>query len=342
MNEPNMTYKVNRNRGVYYKKEGYPLYIDPFSRSVAWGPPLYQATQTQENLNQLNNHFTPITGCPDYSPIVLTQFNKQNTMDKALEQHQFLNNTQCVNYLPYKAHGFSKKNNPAKKGNHQYNISGNDLTFKQPDANESGAIPGQELNNFVKVNYPQKNIIQACNGARLIQITPENKVSFDNAMTPPSTKLEASVRPSCDSQNFSNIIEVESRLKNLDKPLTLCTKAVQIKTPEMGCPGRKNLDDPLYGELFNNSSKVEYKNPYEYRNPAVVRMHQNTDIIQCMDSMTFKKCETFGKPCDYKYMPGVCENLWNNSTKAKLIGNKHCNDIKNRQQQESSFQQQKE
>tara|TARA_B100001123_G_scaffold448735_1_gene611113 strand:+ start:495 stop:1475 length:981 start_codon:yes stop_codon:yes gene_type:complete len=326
MNEPNMTYKVNKNRGIFYKKEGNPLYIDAFSRSIAWGPPLYQPKQTQQNINQLQSQFKPITGCPGYNPIILTQFNKQNSMDKAIEKRQFSEKPNCVNYLPYKQTGFSKQKQPAFLGNHQHRIHGNVPTFKQPVAyQEQNGTPGNSTNHYQKTNYPANNINQACNGSNLFQLTPENTIKFQNSMEPTNPKSpEITNSKTCSFTELSELVNVDSKLKKLGQPLTLCTKAVSITTPAMGCPGRDTLDEPLYGEIFNNSSKVEYKNPYEYRNPAVVRMQQNSNILQCMDSMTFNKCKTTEKPCDYKYMPGRCENLWNNSTKAKIIGKNHC------------------
>ena len=115
---------------------------------------------------------------------------------------------------------------------------------------------------------------------------------------------------------------------NLDKPLTYCIKEVKLSKPEMGCASQFD-DNPSYREMFNNYSLVKYMNPYEFKSPATSNFNQNTNSVTCSDNMTFEKCSSFSNktPCDMKYMPGLCENLWNNSTKRKIIGSQYCQDI---------------
>ena len=337
MNENNMTLNINKNRGVYYQTNGPNEYIDPFSRSLAWGPPMCPKEQTSQNLEQLNSYFKPITGCPGYYPIVLTNFEQQNKMNSILERRQFPNKSTCVSYNSYDKLGYTKPKIPSNIGNQQHNIDGNTVTYKQPLANELNDQPNHDIKHFEQVNYQNKQINVACNGSKLIQITDTNRVVLNNPTLLPDQENKTTNK-SCSYNTHQNIhlgkgsfkgyvqnVSTENNLMNLDKPLTFCTKEVELSKPEMGCASQFD-DSPSYREMFNNSSLVKYMNPYEYRSPATYNFNQNTHSMTCSDNMTFDKCPSFSSktPCVMKYMPGLCENLWNNSTKRKIIGSNYC------------------
>ena len=83
--------KETSSGNIFYTSDGTREYIDPYSRTVSFGKPLYQLQQTSQNINQLQSYFNPITGCVGYKPIILRNFEKNNVQDnKLLSQEGFV------------------------------------------------------------------------------------------------------------------------------------------------------------------------------------------------------------------------------------------------------------